>query len=250
MMPRFFVSDIGAGFIEGEDARHIARSLRMRRGEPLTLCDGQGTDFHCEITDILSDRVYYEVLRQEKSISEPSVAVTLFQCLPKGDKMDGIIKKSVELGVYSIVPVISERCVSTPSGAALERKRERWQKIALEAAKQSGRGIVPQIERIVPFADAVKKFCALDTSVFFYEGGGESLKGILSEAEKRSAGGTLGIFIGTEGGFSEQEVKEAYGGGARVATLGPRILRVETAPICVLSVVMYALGELEGRSEG
>lgn len=248
-MPRFFITDINAGLIDGEDARHIARSLRMRRGEALTLCDGQGTDFFCEITDVSGDLVYYRVLRQEESVSEPKVRVTLFQCLPKGDKMDDIVKKSVELGVYSIVPVISGRCVSTPAGAAQERKRERWQKIALEAAKQSGRGIVPRVFGMLPFDKALKELCASDTSVIFYEGGGQSLKGILSEAGQKGKGSTLGILIGPEGGFSPEEVEAAKGGGAKVATLGPRILRVETAPVCALSVVMYELGEMEDRGQ-
>ncbi len=240
-MPRFFVEDINAGEIVGEEARHIARSLRMRLGDALTLCDGRGTDYFCEITALEGDRVFYRVLDKRESISEPLTKVTLFQCLPKGDKMDDIIKKCVELGVYSIVPVISGRCVSVPAGAALGRKRERWQKIALEAAKQSGRGIVPQVSDIADFSRAVSDFCALDVPIIFYEGGGMPLKEILKGDRK---GGRVGIFVGPEGGFEPQEVEAAARGGALVATLGPRILRVETAPVCALSVVMFGLGEM------
>ena len=146
-MPRFFVPPFSGEetAVTGEDGRHIARSLRMKVGEPLTLCDGVGTDYQCEITGFSGEKVWVRVLERAPSQSEPSIKVTVYQGIPKGDKMDAIVQKAVELGACEIVPVAMRRCVSRPDEKSAAKKTARWQKIADEAAKQSGRGILPQV---------------------------------------------------------------------------------------------------------
>lgn len=240
-MPRFFTAVGGQHVtLTGEDVYHIARSLRMKKGEEIILCDGQGTDYFGVIKDISGDRVEVKIINSEKTKSEPDIKVTLFQALPKGDKMEDIIKKSVELGVFKIVPFISERCISRPKAEAGARKRERWQKIALEAAKQSQRGIVPQVGGIIGFSDVLQQLSGFTHSIMFYEGQARPLSEVLNPGIKE-----IGILIGAEGGFSDSEVKAAQNLGIPAATLGPRILRCETAPICALSVIMYATGQMK-----
>ena len=159
-MPLFFVSPEQAQqdvlCLTGEDARHIAGSLRMQPGERLTLSDGAGLMLHCEVEAAEKTAVTVRVCGREPCTSESSCAVTLFQCLPKGDKMDGIVQKSVELGAVRIVPVLSSRCISRPDGAALEKKRRRWQQIAAEAAGQSGRGRIPEVAPACRWEQAVQ----------------------------------------------------------------------------------------------
>lgn len=239
-MPRFFTQDIAGDTarITGADAAHIARVLRMCPGEGLTVCDMAGTDAACEIVSVSPAEVLLRVCARTPTASEPSVHVTLYQCLPKADKMDLIVQKSVELGVRRIVPVLSERCVSRPDAQALSRKRERLQKIAFEAAKQSGRGLLPEVMPAVSLPQAVGKLAEMERGVLFYEKGGDAHRGVWEGA------GEIGICIGPEGGFADGEVALARTRGVRVCTLGPRILRTETAPLCVLSIIMYATGNL------
>ena len=234
-MARFFIE--GTPGIEytlsGEDGRHIARSLRMRVGETLTLCDGCGQDFTCEITAISGDNVTVSVLHQQANPAEPTLQVTVYQGLPKSDKMDWIAQKIVESGAVRLVPVMTTRCISRPDGKAAEKKVQRWQKIAEEAAKQSGRGIIPQVAPLTEFAKAVEEASQQGAVFFFYEGGGDNLKTLLQEPAQ-----TVSIFIGPEGGFAESEVELAKAHGAKIASLGPRIFRTETAPIAALSAMM------------
>ena len=237
-MARFFIE--GTPGIEytlsGEDGRHIARSLRMRVGETLTLCDGCGQDFTCEITAISGDNVTVSVLHQRVNPAEPTLQVTVYQGLPKSDKMDWIAQKIVESGAVCLVPVMTTRCISRPDGKAAEKKVQRWQKIAEEAAKQSGRGIIPQVAPLTEFAKAVEEASQQGAVFFFYEGGGDSLKTLLQEPAQ-----TVSIFIGPEGGFEENEVSQALEKGAQAITLGRRILRTETAGLAILSVLMFQL---------
>ena len=177
-------------------------------------------------------------MSSEQSEAEPSVKVTLYQALPKGDKMEFIIQKAVEIGVTEIVPVISSRCVSRPDQKSLSKKILRWQKIAKQAAMQSGRGIVPKVKDAVPFEKGVEN--AKGEKVIFYELGGESVRDILSDKQKE-----ISIFIGSEGGFSGDEVDLVLKNGGRKATLGKRILRAETAPLVALTVIMYETNNLE-----
>lgn len=240
-MPHFFVDEEIESCeysLFGEDGRHIAKSLRMKQGENLTLCSPSGTVHNCVVEKVEGDFVGVRILSSEQSEAEPSVKVTLYQALPKGDKMEFIIQKAVEIGVTEIVPVISSRCVSRPDQKSLSKKLLRWQKIAKQAAMQSGRGIVPKVKDAVPFEKGVEN--AKGEKVIFYELGGESVRDILSDKQKE-----ISIFIGSEGGFSGDEVDLVLKNGGRKATLGKRILRAETAPLVALSVIMYETNNLE-----
>ena len=233
-MPRFFFdyeSETTAR-ICGEDAGHIARVLRMTAGERLELCDGQGFDYVGTITDIQKDCVTATLSGKCPSSAEPKTEFILFQGLSKGDRMETVIQKAVELGVSEIVPVEMSRSVAKGD------KNERWQKIALSAAKQSGRGKIPTVAPLIKSKDVAKQIGNFDLFLLPYECGGQPLKDVLSGTPKR-----VGIWIGPEGGFDPAEVDSAK--GATVVTLGKRILRTETAGPAVLAALSFALGEWE-----
>ncbi len=234
-MPRFFTQNINGdtAFIEGDDAKHIQKSLRMKIGEQIELCDGNGFDYIGKISS-LSDCVEVSITSKQENESEPSCKVTLFQALPKGDKFELIVQKAVELGVHKIVPMLTDRCVSRPDQKSFAKKLERYNKIALEAAKQSGRGVIPIVEDMVSFDKAIEMASNCRTALFFYEKGGKSLSENLKSDAK-----SVAIFIGSEGGFEEAEVEKAENGGILTTSLGKRILRCETAPLCALSAIMY-----------
>lgn len=225
--------DTNKYIITGENAKHI-RVLRMRNGEELTLVTPLGIQHDCVIADVNQTQVVVDVLGSHPCENEPDVFVTLYQALPKGDKMDYIVQKCVELGVSRIVPVMSSRCVSRPDEKSLKKKTARWQKIALQAAMQSRRGIIPEVCQCVSLKQAAELTGKNDKTVFFYELGGDSVKNILADKPK-----TIGMFIGSEGGFEESEAELVLSNGAVAATLGKRILRAETAPLAALSVIMY-----------
>lgn len=239
-MPRFFVSSENisgntAG-ITGDDARHISRVLRMKPGEELVLCDCQGSDYHCTVNELSDSLVTLSVNEKVASISEPSVKVTLFMALPKGDKMDYVIQKAVELGVNEIVPFSSSRCIVKLSEKDGAKKQERWARIALEAAKQSGRGIIPQVKAPVSFANMLSLASECELPLFFYEKEREnSLKKLIAGRKFKSAA----VIIGPEGGFSDEEAAKVMASGIPAASLGARILRCETAPGCAISAIMY-----------
>ena len=241
-MPRFFVSPFSGDetTVSGKDGRHIARSLRMKPGEALTLCDGEGMDYRCEISGFSGDEVLVRVLERIPSHSEPSIKVTVYQGIPKGDKMDAIVQKAVELGATEIVPVYMRRCVSRPDEKSAAKKAARWQKIADEAAKQSGRGTLPQVLPPMGFSKAAQRAAENGPVLLFYEGGGKPLSGVVSRDWK-----TVSFFIGPEGGVDEAEVQMLTENGACKATLGPRILRTETAPLAALTAIMLLTGNLE-----
>lgn len=226
--------------IENENAHHISKSLRMKKGESLTLVTPLQTQHECVIENVSFDRVEVSITQSKPCENEPNVAITLYQALPKGDKMEYIIQKSVELGVSKIVPVISARCISRPDKKSLEKKQIRWQKIAAEAASQSRRGIIPTVEQTVSFEQALKASSSNERNILFYECDGESVKSIVDDSLS-----SIGIFIGSEGGFEEKEVEAAEKSGAYIATLGKRILRAETAPLAAISVIMFETGNFE-----
>ena len=215
--------------LTGDNAKH-AKVLRLRAGEEVTVVTPKGEQCSCEVVE--GDAL--RVLRRKPCENEPNVYVTLYQALPKGDKMDYIVQKCVELGVSRIVPMLTSRCVSRPDEKSLRKKRERWQKIALQAAMQSRRGVIPEVADCVSFRQAVELSKENDKTVFFYELGGESVKKILTDDPR-----SIGIFIGSEGGFDPSEVELAVQNGAKTATLGKRILRAETAPLAAMSIIMY-----------
>lgn len=226
--------------IEGKDAEHISKSLRMKQGEEITLVTPEKIQHNCVIENTQPSLVSVNVIESKPCENEPDVEITLYQALPKGDKMEYIIQKSVELGVTKIVPVISARCISRPDGKSLAKKQIRWQKIAKEAAQQSRRGIIPTVENAVSFKNACEFSETNDANIIFYECGGESVKSLIKDKPK-----TIGIFIGSEGGFEKSEVEAILEKGGGTGTLGKRILRAETAPLAALSIIMYETGNFD-----
>ncbi len=242
-MPRFFKENFeNEPYIEGEDFVHISRSLRMRTGEKITVCNANGIDFSCTIIDITSDRVLLSIDERKESESEPDIKVTLCTSLLKGDKFEQVIKHSTELGVSEILPVVSENCVSRPNEKALAGKISRWQKIALEAAGQSQRGRVPAVLGATSLKALAKRFSDYDLVLFFYEAGGEPLGETLWENQGAKK---IAVITGPEGGFSKDEAKMLLESGAKVITLGKRILRAETAPLAALTGIMLLTDNLE-----
>lgn len=245
-MPRFFVRqnrifDDSISII-GDDAHHIARSLRMAVGEEITVCDMQGIEYQCLIESFKEDNeVIVKIISQKNSENEPPIFITLFQALPKGDKFDTIIQKAVECGVSKIVPFQSERCIVKIKNDAEEKKRERRQKISFEAAKQCGRSVIPEIADSVSFENAVLEAAESDVALFCYENDGTKPLGeILKEIfqNKREYPQKIAIIIGSEGGFSVKEAEFAKNNGLILTGLGKRILRTETASGFVLSCIV------------
>ena len=238
-MPRFFVSPVTSDTlcIDGENGRHIARSLRMRPGETLTLSNGEGIDYLARILSIDGDAVETEILERTPNQTEPRAKLTLFMAMPKGDKMELIVQKATEIGVSVIQPILTERCISRPDEKSMEKKRARYQKIALEAAGQSGRGKVPEIRKLLTLSEAVQVLP--EKSILFYEKGGERLSKLITSDDT-----DIGMFVGSEGGFSEEEAAFLVENGVVPATLGMRILRCETAPLCGMSVILSLTGDI------
>lgn len=239
-MPRFFATEAPSGnsmYLFGDDARHIGRSLRMRLGDVITVCY-EKTDYSCKILKISDEVIELEVLSSEPS-SEPSVDLILYMAMPKLDKLELIVQKATELGAVKIVPVMTQRCVSRPDEKQFSKKRERLERIAFEAAKQSGRGIVPKVSDIISLKECVKQMQELDLGLICYEKGGKPLNEF-EYAQKSS----IGIFIGSEGGFDADEVKLCEDSGILPVWLGTRILRCETAPIAAISIIMNLTGNM------
>ena len=241
-MPRFFVESIEGDqvVLTGPDAAHMCKSLRMKPGDTVTLCDTKGFDYRCVVQRLSPEEAALTIIDKYQCENEPSLSVILYQGLPKGEKMDWIVQKAVELGVSQIVPVRMERCVSRPDGKSAQKKADRWQKIAVEAAKQCGRGIRPQVCPPVDFQQALAQAVQAQAFLFCYEGGGESVARFVTRETK-----TVAVWIGPEGGFSLPEVEAVQSAGGVPITLGKRILRTETAPLAALSVIMYASGNME-----
>ena len=241
-MPRFFIDYTPAvgdtTVIAGADARHIAGALRMTSGETLTLCDGAGTDFACTITAGEREAVTLRVDAATPTTAEPTLAVTLYMGLPKGDKMELIIQKCVELGVTAIVPVATARCIVKLDGKDATKKQARWQKIANEAAGQSGRGILPVVETPITWKQALARF-AQENTLLCYEGGGQPIGQLVTPEDTAGS-----LVVGPEGGFDIAEVEAVTAVGGRIATLGPRILRCETAPLAAIAVLMENSGNM------
>lgn len=241
-MPRFFVEGEPSGeyLVDGENGAHIVKSLRMRQGEKLTLCDGRGTDFLCTILECRPEGALVRVEERRQSDGEPEVRVTVCQCWPKGDKLETVTQKAVELGAAAVWPLESRRCVSRPDGKGAEKKTVRLQKIAREAAQQSGRGTIPRVLAPASLEEALRTAAKEGEILFFYEEGTQSLKQAL-----KTAGDRLFVFVGPEGGFEPAEAALAESLGAKLLTLGPRILRTETAPLAAMAAIFYEKGEME-----
>ena len=239
-MPKFFVDEIDGTevSITGMDARHISLSLRMQVGEALTL-SAYGVDYACQILSLTPKEVRVKVLSSMPCTAEPSIELTLYQAIPKSDKLVTIIQKVIELGAVRIVPVLTQRCISRPSTEDFDRKLSRLQKIAKSAAKQSGRGIIPQVDRLHTITDMCTELEKAERSFLLYEGGGKRFSALeLDECRQ------ISLVVGSEGGFTSGEVWQIERAGAVSVWLGERILRCETAPLAAVSVVMYKTGNL------
>ena len=241
-MPRFFVDgppEDGMLVLRGEDAHHAGRVLRLRPGEAVTLCDGRGTDYDCTVETVEKDAVACRVLDSHPADTEPKQRLTLCMALPKGDKMEFIVQKAVELGASEIVPYLSKNCVSRPGKT--DKKVERWRKIASEAAKQCGRGVLPAVHEVLPVAEAFARAAQSETALFLYEN--ENKTG-LRDALAAGLGKTVSLMVGPEGGFTPAEAEAAKAAGLVSVWLGTRILRCETAPVAALAAVLYAGGNM------
>lgn len=239
-MTRFFVTPEemtgDTVTLTGENASH-AKVLRLKAGEQVLVCDGEGAECLCAVVD--SDW-NLEVLERRVSDTEPAVKVSIYMAFPKADKLEHVIQKATELGAYEIVAFPSARCVSKPDEKSLKKKLERWQKIAASAAEQSGRGRIPEVVVLGSFAEALNRGVQTDLPMLFYE---NERATTLHMALNAGAYKSAALLTGPEGGLEEKEVQKAMDAGWKVCTLGKRILRCETAPLCALSAVMYDAGE-------
>ena len=243
MPHRYFTREIGDGraALTGPDAHHLAHVMRAKVGDTVLLCGPDALEYTGQITGIRPDRVEFSVSEGLPSTAEPHTEVTLFAAYPKQGKLEEIIRHSVELGVRRVVPFFSRYCVAAPKKE--EAKCERYNRIAAEAAKQCGRGRLPDVALPLPDFEAVcAAFADYDLVLFFYEGGGQPLRRILAQdpAPRRIA-----LVTGSEGGFAPEEAERAIAAGAVPVGLGPRILRCETAPLAALAAVLTLTGDLE-----
>ena len=242
-MTRFFMEgqplDVPALHLVEENFQH-ARVLRLKPGEPVLVCDGMGQEALCTVTAVGASDIVLEVAQCRPSQTEAAVQVSVYMAFPKADKLEHVIQKATELGAYEIVAFPSARCVSRPDEKSLKKKQERWQKIAASAAEQSGRGRIPQVVVLGSYAQALSRAAQADKALLFYENEhAVTLRMALEEGSWK----TVSLLTGPEGGLEEAEVAQAKATGLEVCTLGSRILRCETAPLCALSAVMYAAGE-------
>lgn len=240
-MPRFFTPtenfEENSVKIIGDDAYHIARALRMAVGDEITVADMQGREHVCRLMKIRDDVCDCEILRTQDGKTEPPCDITLYMGYPKGDKLEFIIQKAVELGAINIVPFESSRCVKRPRADKIEKQGARLSRIAEEAAKQCGRSRLPRVSQPVSFVEAIKGATESEVALFCYEGDGTvSLKKLLSEKDMPKS---VSVIVGCEGGFSLEEAEIAKNAGLVPTNLGPRILRCETAPLYVLSAISY-----------
>lgn len=246
-MHRFFVTNENVFkdsiIVTGENVQHIKKVLRLQSGDKIILCDGEGNDYHVSIESMDKHEIRTAILGREDSKGEPGIDAVLYQGIPKSAKMDLIIQKCTELGIKRIVPVSTARTVVKLESEKDERKKvERWTKIAEEAAKQSGRGRIPIVEMPMSFNEALKDAASLEKVVIPYE-----LEGSLSirAALEKDKAGSIGFFIGPEGGFEVNEIEKAQAAGILPVTLGKRILRTETAGVAVLACIMYEYDQMK-----
>ena len=240
-MTRFFVDpdvfDRDTMVLSGENSQH-AKVLRLKEGEIVLVCDGQGQECVCRVSQTAPE-IVLSVEDRRSSVSEPVVDVSVYVAFPKADKLEHVIQKATELGAREIIAFPSSRCVSRPDEKSLKKKLERWQKIALSAAQQSGRGRIPQVLVLNSFSAALSRAAQSDRALLFYENEDAYTLKMALEGSYR----TVSLMVGPEGGLEETEVSQAQEAGLKICSLGKRILRCETAPLCALSAVMYDAGE-------
>ena len=242
-MARFFVpqEQLQKDFLvlTGENAAH-AKVLRLKSGEQVTICDGAGNECVCTVSDVSPGQISVVVTDRICSETEPSVKVSIYMAFAKGDKLEHVIQKATELGAYEIIAFPSARCVSKPDAKSLDKKLERWQKIAASAAEQSGRGRIPAVSVLSSIEEALSRAKQADKAILFYENErAQTLQMTLRSGQYSS----VSLLTGPEGGLEPAEVEKAAQMGLQICSLGKRILRCETAPLCALSAVMYDSGE-------
>lgn len=242
-MTRFFVDpdclDGELIILDDKNAAH-AKVLRLKEGEEVLICDGLGRESLCAVAEIENGKYVLSVKECRSSSSEAAVKVSVYMAFPKADKLEHVIQKATELGAYEIVTFPSARCVSKPDEKSLKKKLERWQKIAASAAEQSGRGIIPEVLVLPSFSQALERAAKANLPIMFYENEHATTLRMALETGNFQ---TVSLLSGPEGGLEEREVEMAKNYGIQICTLGRRILRCETAPLCGLSAVMYASGE-------
>ena len=242
-MARFFVeADQMLGDVitlTGENAQH-AKVLRLKTGEQVLTCDGEGMECLCEVIAMGSGTVELSVRERRQATSEAAVSVSIYMGFPKSDKLEHVIQKATELGATEIIAFPAARSVSRPDEKSMKKKLERWQKIAASAAEQCGRGRIPQVMVLDSYASALERAAKADKALLFYE---NERATTLRMALDAGSFHSVSLMTGPEGGLEEKEVQQAQDAGLQVCTLGRRILRCETAPLCALSAVMYAAGE-------
>ncbi|MBO7196984.1 MAG: 16S rRNA (uracil(1498)-N(3))-methyltransferase [Clostridia bacterium] len=240
-MARFFVNkeniDENKIVIDGADAHHIARSLRMAEGDEAVVCDGEGGEYRCTLTRIRDDECICEIVEQINTGTEPAVNITLCMAYPKGDKLEVVIQKAVELGASRIIPFESSRCIKRPKAEKAEKQSARLSRIAEEAAKQCGRARIPSVTQPMSFNQMLKEAVVADMALLCYENeDGMTVKDLISGKDRPAS---VAIIVGSEGGFSPEEAEAAKEAGCKSVSLGNRILRCETAPSFVLSALSY-----------
>ena len=248
-MDRFFVEkkNINLGnntcIIEGEDVKHISKVLRCKIGEEIEVCDKDNSEYICEITNISKDLVELNILNKVDIKREADVRVKLYQGLPKGPKMEMILQKLTEVGVDEIILVQTKRSVVKVDDKKEDKKIERWERIIYEAAKQSKRGIIPKLRGVLSFKEALEDMKNNDMNICPYENERTvSIKKAIQNSDIKN----IGIFVGPEGGITEEEIESVQEIGSHVVSLGPRILRTETASVVASSIVLYELSDIGG----
>lgn len=242
MPHRYFTKELSGeqAALTGSDAHHLADVMRARLGDEVVLCGPDGLEYTGTVTALLPGRVEFSVSEGAPGKAEPDVEMTLFAGYPKQGKLEEIIQHSVELGVHTVVPFFSRYCVAAPKKEDV--KNQRYNRIAAEAAKQAGRGLLPTVEMpLLRFEEVCARFPDYDLVLFFYEGGGVPLRALLRPGTAKR----IALVTGSEGGFSAEEAAAAAAAGAQTVGLGPRILRCETAPLAALTAALLLTGNLE-----
>lgn len=239
MAHRYYIDSIedGKARITGADAAHLYRVLRVKPEETLTLCDGFSIDYEAKVLSASADEILLQILHSSPSLGEPTLWAQMCIGYTKGEKMDWAIQKSIELGASVIQPFFSRYTVVKPKNE--EEKNKRYNRIAQEAAKQCGRGIIPQVLMPLSFEQMLEQATSQSTAIFLYEKGGVPISHALESSQR------ISIISGAEGGFSDEEAEQARTAGCIITGLGPRILRAETAPLAALAVSMALTGNLE-----
>lgn len=244
-MPRFYVPQPqilnGVLKVEGSEVKHIRRVLRLKVGEEIIVFDGLGNEFEGTIVEEVSSSVVIRVQNISSSKSESPLEIILAQSLLKGEKMDYLIQKATELGVKEIIPFFSSRSIPLLEKSGKQKRYQRWEKIAIEGSKQCGRGMIPKIEPLQDYYEVLQTASSDFLRLILWEKEEFRLKEALERSKEKKR---IFFIVGPEGGFSKEEIEEAKRAGFIIVTLGKRVLRAETASLCLLSILQYDRGDI------